>query len=205
MGTRHMQEHVILPRHSDFLNDVSIRLIDKTDPGHPTKHEDYWIDTLKTKAPMRLNFDFDGCTSANIFGKKDCFGLGYKWNSKNKVIKWSSSFYYSWSWPVGINPWRSVSWHWQKWISSSILLRYLICIVADWNCVVVYCIVVDWKQFLKELKFLSSVKLFTLKCFQGFYYIQWQYFFSLAKPPFGLSTPLSHFVLMPYVIVHYQD
>ena len=69
---RHMQEHVKLPRHSDFLNNVSITLIDKTDPGRPTKHEDYWIDTLKTKAPMTLNFDFDGYISATGFGQL-CF------------------------------------------------------------------------------------------------------------------------------------
>ena len=31
----------------------------KTDPSCPTKRQDYWIDTLKTKAPMGLNFDFD--------------------------------------------------------------------------------------------------------------------------------------------------
>ena len=45
--------------HSGFLHDVSITLIDKTDPSCFTKSEDYWIDTLKTKPPMGLNFDFD--------------------------------------------------------------------------------------------------------------------------------------------------
>ena len=34
-------------------------MIDKTDPCCPTKREDYWIDILKIKAPMGLNFDFD--------------------------------------------------------------------------------------------------------------------------------------------------
>ena len=29
------------------------------DPSCPTKREDYWIDILKTKAHMGLNFDFD--------------------------------------------------------------------------------------------------------------------------------------------------
>ena len=28
-------------------------------PSCPTKHKGYWIDTLKTKAIMGLNFDFD--------------------------------------------------------------------------------------------------------------------------------------------------
>ena len=35
--------------HSKFLNDVSVTLIDKTDPRDPTKREDYWILILKTK------------------------------------------------------------------------------------------------------------------------------------------------------------
>ena len=56
---KHLYEHFTLPGHSGFLHDVSVTLIDKTDPSCPTKREDYWIDTLKTKAPMGLNFDFD--------------------------------------------------------------------------------------------------------------------------------------------------
>ena len=55
----HLYEDFILPRHSRFLHDVSITLIDKTDPSCPLKREDYWIDTLKIKASMALNFDFD--------------------------------------------------------------------------------------------------------------------------------------------------
>ena len=38
-----------------FLEDVTVTLIDKSDPSNPTKREDYWIYTLKTKAPMGLN------------------------------------------------------------------------------------------------------------------------------------------------------
>ena len=56
---RHLYEHFTLAGHFGFLHDVSITLIDKTDPSFPTKREDYWIDILKTKAPMGLNFDFD--------------------------------------------------------------------------------------------------------------------------------------------------
>ena len=52
---KHLYEHFTLPGHSGFLHDVSVTLIDKTDPSCPTKREDYWIDTLKTKAPMGLN------------------------------------------------------------------------------------------------------------------------------------------------------
>ena len=33
--------------------------MDKTEPSWPTKREDYWIYTLKAKAPIGLNFDFD--------------------------------------------------------------------------------------------------------------------------------------------------
>ena len=49
---RHLYEHFNLPDHSGFLNDVSVTLIDKTDPTDPTKREDYWIHTLKTNAPL---------------------------------------------------------------------------------------------------------------------------------------------------------
>ena len=55
---KHLYEHFTLPGHSGFLH-MSVTLIDKTDPSCSTKREDYWIDTLKTKAPMGLNFDFD--------------------------------------------------------------------------------------------------------------------------------------------------
>ena len=55
---RHLYEHFTLPGRSSFLHDVSITLIDKTDPSYPTKREDYSIDILKTKPPMGLNFDF---------------------------------------------------------------------------------------------------------------------------------------------------
>ena len=49
---RHLYEHFTLPGRSGFLYDVSITPIDKTDPSWPTKREDNWIGTLKTKAPM---------------------------------------------------------------------------------------------------------------------------------------------------------
>ena len=55
---KHLYEHFTLPGHSGFLHG-SVTLIDKTDPSCSTKRENYWIDILKTKAPMGLNFDFD--------------------------------------------------------------------------------------------------------------------------------------------------
>ena len=52
---KHLYEHFDLPGHTNFLEDVTGTLIDKTDPRDPTEREDYWIYTLKTKAPMGLN------------------------------------------------------------------------------------------------------------------------------------------------------
>ena len=49
-----MYEHFNLPGHSGFLNNVSVTLIDKTDPKDPTKREDFWI---QTKAPLGLNVE----------------------------------------------------------------------------------------------------------------------------------------------------
>ena len=42
---RYLYEHFRLSGHSVFLCDVSITMIEKTDPSCPTKREDYWIDT----------------------------------------------------------------------------------------------------------------------------------------------------------------
>ena len=52
-----LYEHFNLPDHSGFLNDVSVTLINKTDPTDATKLEDYWIHTLKTKAPLGLHVE----------------------------------------------------------------------------------------------------------------------------------------------------
>lgn len=54
---RHLYEHLNLPGYSVFLNDVSVTLFDKTDPKDPIKRENYWIRTLKNKAPLRLRFE----------------------------------------------------------------------------------------------------------------------------------------------------
>ena len=48
---------ILIYRITGFLNDISVTLIDKTDPTDPTKREDYWIHTLKTKAPLGLNVE----------------------------------------------------------------------------------------------------------------------------------------------------
>ena len=41
--------------HNGFLEDIEITFIDKTDPSNPTRHEEFWIDTLKTRYPLGLN------------------------------------------------------------------------------------------------------------------------------------------------------
>ena len=52
---RHLYDHFIEKDHKEFLQDVSITFIDKTDPSDPLKREKYWRDTLKTFAPYGLN------------------------------------------------------------------------------------------------------------------------------------------------------
>ena len=54
---RHLYEHFNLPGHSGFLNNVFVTLIDKTKTKYPPKLEDYWIHTLKSKAPLGLNVE----------------------------------------------------------------------------------------------------------------------------------------------------
>ena len=45
----------MLEDHTQFVNDVSIIFIDKTDPTDPLKREQYWRHTLKTLVPYGLN------------------------------------------------------------------------------------------------------------------------------------------------------
>ena len=45
--------------HCSFLEDVTVTLIDKTDPEDPNRREDYWMHTLTTMAPLRLNVKDD--------------------------------------------------------------------------------------------------------------------------------------------------
>ena len=51
----HLYKHFESEGHTEFLDDVSITLIDKTDGFNPTKRENYWMRTLKTFAPYDLN------------------------------------------------------------------------------------------------------------------------------------------------------
>ena len=56
-----MQQHqfgnFLSSGHNGFIEDVCITFIDKTKPFIPTKHEDYWRQTLKTLAPHGLNIE----------------------------------------------------------------------------------------------------------------------------------------------------
>ena len=54
---RYLYEHFQLPGHAGFLEDTYVTPNDKTDPRAPTKHEDYWLHTLKKKAPLGLNVE----------------------------------------------------------------------------------------------------------------------------------------------------
>ena len=59
MGDEHKQTgffaHFQGLDHNGFLEDIEITFIDKTDPSNPTRHEEFWIDTLKTRYPLGLN------------------------------------------------------------------------------------------------------------------------------------------------------
>ena len=54
---QHLYEHFYSKGHNGFLGNVSISLIDKTDGFQPKKRENYWMRTLKTLAPLRLNVE----------------------------------------------------------------------------------------------------------------------------------------------------
>ena len=54
---KHLYGHFDLLDHTSFLEDVMVILINKTDPRNPVEREDYWIYTLKTKAPMGFNME----------------------------------------------------------------------------------------------------------------------------------------------------
>ena len=52
---QHLYKHFMLEDHTQFVNDVSIIFIDKTDPTDSLKREQYWRYTLKTLVPYGLN------------------------------------------------------------------------------------------------------------------------------------------------------
>ena len=54
-----LQSHFLQDDHKGFLEDVEVRLIDKTQGSDPTKQEYYWMGTLKTLYPDGLNIESD--------------------------------------------------------------------------------------------------------------------------------------------------
>ena len=53
----HLFSHFPMAGRDEFLNDVSITFIGKTDPSDTLRKEDYWRKTLKTMAPYGLNIE----------------------------------------------------------------------------------------------------------------------------------------------------
>ena len=45
--SEHLFSHFLMAVHEEFLNNVSITFIDKTDPSYPLQRKDYWRQTLK--------------------------------------------------------------------------------------------------------------------------------------------------------------
>ena len=54
---QHFFEHFSEEGYHSFLEDVSITLIEKTDPSNPLQRENYWRSTLKTMVPWGLNVE----------------------------------------------------------------------------------------------------------------------------------------------------
>ena len=54
-----LQSHFFQDDHKGFLEDVEVRLIDKTQGSDPTKREYYLVRTLKTLYPDGLNIESD--------------------------------------------------------------------------------------------------------------------------------------------------
>ena len=50
-----LHEHFLRDDLQGFLQDVSITLINKTQPSDPNKREYYWMRTLQTLSPNGLN------------------------------------------------------------------------------------------------------------------------------------------------------
>ena len=56
---KHLCEYFSSEGHCSFLEDVTITFIDHNDPKDPNQIEHYWRHTLKTMAPLYLNYEDD--------------------------------------------------------------------------------------------------------------------------------------------------
>ena len=54
---QHLYAHFYSESHNEFLENVFISLVDKTDGFQPKKRKNYWMGTLKTLAPLGLNVE----------------------------------------------------------------------------------------------------------------------------------------------------
>ena len=54
-----LQSHFLQDDHKGFLENLEVRLIDKTEGSDPTKREFYWMRTLKPLYPDGLNIESD--------------------------------------------------------------------------------------------------------------------------------------------------
>ena len=65
------QNYFLQDDHKSFLEDVEVRLNDKTQGSDPTKREYYWMRTLKTFYPDSLNIESNYwlllCSLGNIW------------------------------------------------------------------------------------------------------------------------------------------
>ena len=61
---QHLLEHFSEEGHNNFLENISITLIDKTDPSNPLQRKNYWKSTLKTMMAWGLNAE--GCVSNSV-------------------------------------------------------------------------------------------------------------------------------------------
>ena len=59
MKQKILQSHFLQPDHQDFLKDIEVWLIDKTQASDPTKRDSYLMRTLRTLYPDGLNIDSD--------------------------------------------------------------------------------------------------------------------------------------------------
>ena len=83
---QHLFDHFSEEGHHVFLKDVSIKLIDKTDPSNPLQRENYWRSTPKTMAPWRLNVEDCVCNSVLLYS--------YHWicTDCNKDLTYGNNF-----------------------------------------------------------------------------------------------------------------
>ena len=51
----YFHQHFLSENHHGLLKDCQIKLIDKTDPSNPTRREFFWMQKLKTLAPLGPN------------------------------------------------------------------------------------------------------------------------------------------------------